>query len=197
MTSHRWTSAPHNIHEVVYVTPALFYINTILYFLSNQACIGTSIPQWEVFYTSNILYIHISLSISRDFTRNIISGHHGPFTRYAKLRAAHAPGMPGTFSPPPTSKKTVVSDLGMHHGTCVRHVPWCMSGSPTRGVGGGGETFPAFPAHAQPAILRIWQQAHVLLYIYVGMKYDSILLYRVSKFQACLQGFSSIRIVKF
>ena len=24
-----------------------------------------------------------------------------------------------------------------------------------------GKTFPAFPAHAQPAILRIWQEAHV------------------------------------
>ena len=29
---------------------------------------------------------------------------HGPLTRYAKLRVAHAPGMPGTISPPPTSK---------------------------------------------------------------------------------------------
>ena len=27
---------------------------------------------------------------------------HGPLTRYVKLRVAHAPGMPGTFSPPPT-----------------------------------------------------------------------------------------------
>ena len=32
--------------------------------------------------------------------------YHGPLTRYVKLRAAHAPGMPGTFFPPPTSKKT-------------------------------------------------------------------------------------------
>ena len=33
---------------------------------------------------------------------------------------------PGTFSPP-----TWVSDPDMHHGTCVTHVPWCMSGSLT------------------------------------------------------------------
>ena len=51
---------------------------------------------------------------------------HGPLTRYVKLRAAHAPGMPGTFSPPPR-----VSDPDMHHGTCVTHVPWCMPGSLT------------------------------------------------------------------
>ena len=49
---------------------------------------------------------------------------NGPFARYAKLRVAHAPGMPGTFSPPPR-----VSDPDMHHDTCVTHVPWCMPGS--------------------------------------------------------------------
>ena len=39
---------------------------------------------------------------------------HGPLTRYVKLRVAHAPGMPGTFSPPPR-----VSEPDTHHGTCV------------------------------------------------------------------------------
>ena len=53
-------------------------------------------------------------------------GVHGYFARYVKLRVAHAPGMPGTLSPLPR-----VSDPDMHHGTCVRHVPWCMPGSPT------------------------------------------------------------------
>ena len=32
-------------------------------------------------------------------------------------------------------RKPLVSDPGMHHGTCVTHVPWCMSGSLTRGGG--------------------------------------------------------------
>ena len=31
--------------------------------------------------------------------------YNGPLTRYEKLRVAHAPGMPGTFSPPPNSKE--------------------------------------------------------------------------------------------
>ena len=53
---------------------------------------------------------------------------NGPLTRYAELRVAHAPGMPGTFSPLPR-----VSDPDMHHGTCVTHVPWCMPGSLTSG----------------------------------------------------------------
>ena len=71
-----------------------------------------------------------------------------------KIAGAHAPGMPGTFSPSPQ-----VSDPDMHHGTCVTHVPWCMPGSLTSGFLWNrrrGEMFPAFPAHAQPAILRIW-----------------------------------------
>ena len=33
--------------------------------------------------------------------------HHGPLTRFMKLRVVHAPGMmPGTFSPPLTAKET-------------------------------------------------------------------------------------------
>ena len=54
---------------------------------------------------------------------------YGPLARYVKLRVAHAPGMPGTLSPPPR-----VSDNDMHHGTWVTHVPWCMPGSLTSGL---------------------------------------------------------------
>ena len=54
--------------------------------------------------------------------------------------------------------KPLVSDPGMHHGTCVTHVPWCMSGSLTCG---DGENVPGIPGACAPAILRIWQEAHV------------------------------------
>ena len=50
---------------------------------------------------------------------------HGPLARYVNLGVAHAPG---TFSPPQR-----ISDPDMHHGTCVTHAPWCMSGSLTSG----------------------------------------------------------------
>ena len=52
----------------------------------------------------------------------------GPLARYIKLRVAHAPGMPGTSSSTPW-----VSDLDMHHDTCVTHVPCCLPGSLTNG----------------------------------------------------------------
>ena len=45
---------------------------------------------------------------------------HGPLTRYVKLQVAHAPGMPGTFSPPPTSKEAV-SKRSQHASRHVRH----------------------------------------------------------------------------
>ena len=38
--------------------------------------------------------------------------------------------------------KPRVNYPGIHHGTCVTHVPWCMSGSLTRG---GGENVPGIP----------------------------------------------------
>ena len=50
------------------------------------------------------------------------------FVNIGLLRVAHAPGMPGTFSPP-----TLVSHPDMHHGTCATHVPWCIPGSLTNG----------------------------------------------------------------
>ena len=54
-------------------------------------------------------------------------------------------------------RKPIVGDPGMHHGTCVTHVPWCMSGSLTCG---DGENVPGIPGTCAPAILRIWQEAH-------------------------------------
>ena len=50
-------------------------------------------------------------------------------------------------------RKPLVSDPSMHHGTCVTHVPWCMSGSLTHG---GGENAPGIPVACASAILRIW-----------------------------------------
>ena len=69
---------------------------------------------------------------------------NGPLARYRKLWVASAPGMPGKFSPPPKFwvPKRLASDRGMQHGTCVTHVPWCKSGSQTRG---GGENVPGIP----------------------------------------------------
>ena len=46
------------------------------------------------------------------------------------------------FSRHQLQRKPLVNDPGMHRGTCVTHVPWCMSGSLTYG---GGENVPGIP----------------------------------------------------
>ena len=58
----------------------------------------------------SLMYLHVVYSC--------VDGQYWPLTRYVKLRFAHAPGIPGTFSPPPTSKET--TSLRPRHAS--RHV---------------------------------------------------------------------------
>ena len=75
-----------------------------------------------------------------------------------KIAGCACAGNAGNVSPHRRlQRKLLVSDPGMHHGTCVTHVPWCMSGSLTCS---GGENVPGIPGACAPAILCIWQEAH-------------------------------------
>ena len=75
-----------------------------------------------------------------------------------KIAVCACAGNAGNVSPHRRfRRKPLVSDPGMHHGTCVTHVPWCMSGSLTCD---DGENVPGIPGACAPAILRIWQEAH-------------------------------------
>ena len=93
------------------------------------------------------IYVHTSLYKTKSRQCIIPVTHCTPgwyqWARQVKLRVVHAPGMPGTFSPPPWA-----SDPDMHHGTYLTHVPWCMPGSLTGGSPwnpGGGENAPGIP----------------------------------------------------
>ena len=87
---------------------------------SLQSCAKPSI--W-----SNSTRCHQS---SVDTRINFIRGrclHHGSLTRYGKLQIAHGPGMPGTFSPTPTSKGTASlrsrhASRHLRHARAVMHV---------------------------------------------------------------------------
>ena len=74
---------------------------------------------------SGYVATNINVQVQIEYIATLL---HGPLTRYAKLRVAHAPGISGTFSPP-----RWVSDPDMHYCTCVTHVLWCMPGSLTSG----------------------------------------------------------------
>ena len=69
---------------------------------------------WYIHFTLNLEIITPVIEIYLEMLAN------GPLTRYAKLRVAHAPGMPGTFSPPPTSKETA-GQRSQHASRHVRH----------------------------------------------------------------------------
>ena len=82
-----------------------------------------------------------------------------------KIAGCACAGNGGNVSPHcQLQRKPQVTNPGMHHGTCVTHVPWCMSGSPTCG---GGENVPGIPGTCAPAILRIWQEDQACVPIYV------------------------------
>ena len=78
---------------------------------------GNSSVIWLI--SSNTLKLHIGDPLSWEVTiafpliwttnaENVsMSGrHHGPLARYVTSRVAQAPGMPGTFSPPPSLRET-------------------------------------------------------------------------------------------
>ena len=87
---------------------------------------------WQIYLERILILIVTSLflveSLQQSNHSKMSCGCNGPLARYVKLRVAHAPGMPGTFSSSPR-----VYDPDMHHGTCVMHVPWIMPGSLTSG----------------------------------------------------------------
>ena len=67
------------------------------------------------------LLIGIHFKMAYEIVRHGASLSHEPVARYVILRVAHAPGMPVTFSLPPTSQKPLVSDYGMRHARAVMH----------------------------------------------------------------------------
>ena len=100
----------------------------------------------------------------------------------------------------PLQRKPPVSHPSMHHGTCVAHVPLCMSGSLTRG---GGENVPGIPGACatrnftylvwgpwisiSEMIMLLWQSKRAL--ISSNLKYQlSLLLSYISMFAfVCLR----------
>ena len=84
---------------------------------------------------------------------------HGIWTSWAsyqirKIAGAHAPEMPGTLSQPPLVKRSRHASRYVRDARAVMHAGTANQQFPLKSA--AGETFPAFPAHAQPAILRIW-----------------------------------------
>ena len=88
-----------------YYESFISYNNSYTNIQEGQQYVGILILGWFP-YSNNFTWLLIWINV--------------PLTRYAKLRIAHAPGMPRTFSSPPTSKKTA-SQRSRHASRHVRH----------------------------------------------------------------------------
>ena len=91
---------------------------------------------------------NLNASLNTQKTHHI--SRYGPLTRYVKLQVAHAPGMPGTFSPAADFK----GNRWLAIPTCITARAWrtCRDACRDRLPAVTGKTFPAFPAHAHPQI---------------------------------------------
>ena len=109
-----------------------------------RRCVFRSVT-WE--------FVSICVSVSNFicmlFWVRVVLGNHGPLTKCVYCGLCMRRECRERFPRHQPQRKPLVRDPGMHHGTCVTHVPWCMSGSVTYGH---GKTFPAFQAHAQPTL---------------------------------------------
>ena len=127
----------------------------------------------DITHETYVFYIRITILVGSAFMIYITTAIDGkdsyvctkywPFMQWAsyqirKIAGCACAGNAGNVFPCRRfQRKPLVSDPGMHHGTCVTHVPWCMSGSLTCG---DRENVPGIPGACAPAILRIWQEAH-------------------------------------
>ena len=81
----------------------------------------------------------------------------GPLAKYLQLRVAHAPHFPAT-----AGYQSRHASRHVRHARAVIHVGMVNQWFPLKSL--LGKTFPVFPAHAQPAILRVWKEAHLPIF---------------------------------
>ena len=101
---------------------------------------------------------------------------HGPLARYVTFSVAHAPDMPWMFHRHRLQRKLLVRGPGMHPGTWVMHVAWCIPGSLNHSC---GENVPSIPGAStnrnftylvrgpyikHPFIVILWNMGNQLLF---------------------------------
>ena len=137
-------------------TPRIAIIIYVCLFCSNVLCnLSISISVFVDISGTLLESFTLSMHCLFRFVQYIQITIHGPLSRYVKLRVAHAPGMPGTFSPRPTSKETSRhASRHVRHARAVMHVgiayPWSL-GKLSR-----------HSCICATAILHIWQEAHAV-----------------------------------
>ena len=108
--------------------PVILHFQRTLFRIPDFALTTQSMTQFSTTFTCKFKQVLTEMFNCWIVYITTFSVSNGPLARCVKLRVAHAPGVPGTFSQSPQ-----VRDPAMHHVTCVTHVPWCMPESLTSG----------------------------------------------------------------
>ena len=140
-------------NRMFFVTPNRFY------FLQN--CVIGSKQRWCIEIHLRQQNVKTEIDTPTEYTC-CIERMHGPLARYmyVKLLVEHAPGMPGAFSRATAGWRSRHASQHVLGARAVMHAGIASNRFPFNSV--EGETFPAFPVHGQPTILRIWQEARDL-----------------------------------
>ena len=94
-------------------------------------------------YRVYVRYPRLLIRVTRNLPKSMIKDYsHGPLARYINCGLRMRRECRERFPRHRLRRKTLVSDPDMHHGTCVTHVPWCMSASLNCD---GGENVPGIP----------------------------------------------------
>ena len=154
---HHWRQVQEYIYIYIYIYVCVYvcnisiqYCNACFYkvFVINDLDIDV-VPNWYPIYFKPMMTQAVKLFIrdtgSRQETGEASSNSTIPMgllldTQNCGLRMCRE--CRERFSRHRLQRKLLVSDPGTHHGTCVTHVPWCLSGSLIRG---GGENVPSIP----------------------------------------------------
>ena len=110
-------------------------------------CISMSSTSWQKDRSTvvNIVYLKKNRQANKRWVVNLGTKHcndkQWASYQIRKIVGSACVGNAGNVFPAADFRR-IPPDPGMHHGTCVMHVPWCMSGSLTLG---GGENVPGIP----------------------------------------------------
>ena len=115
------------LHDHMYVEPQRYflYVKTYIQREVQKQRVSLQLPQVEIEDWSSIISFQWASYQMRKIAGCACAGNAG-----------------NVFPRHQLHRKLLVIDLRMHHGTCVTHVPWCMSRSITRG---NGEIIPDTP----------------------------------------------------
>ena len=148
-------------------------------FLCWRRCIFAEAPKWYALSGYFAIFI-FELGQYNGCCCCCTLHHHGPLTRYAKLQVAHAPGMPGTFSPAADFEGNRYLAIP----ACITARAWrtCRDACRDRLPAVTGKTFPAFPAHAHPQFCVSGKRPMALAVMLLAMQDDRLLVFQGAPF---------------